>query len=699
MDADKLKDFLLYNFEKFIVVVVIGLAGFLVYSGWDREDITEKIQPDKLKERAVAVKNEVENDDHSEAVIEGRAPEFIIDDQLAKNRKDLDFATYDNPEFNGFWEKPISFSNIKRTDPTIAKPKSVLVKNAIYTIAVRSTREDYPIASLEAAEALEIEEKRPERTSRSRSSRGGRGGAGEMDEEMEMEMGGMEDYGDEMMEMGGMGMGMGGEAGGGGNRRMSPDYDEGFRPTAKPRFSQPEVQDNPVPKLAYFIAGTALVPHKEIAESYKKALAEATDVYDPRRRDQPKYVNFEVQRADVTDKSVDELVEADWVARADKLQTTFDAATWWCGTAPEVVPADYRAPGFTMWIPPILLDDYKHLVTHPDIPMKSKRELDAAKDDAANDDTPVDVNIDDVVSATDGSGGGGPGMSGYGGGMDMDMDEMEMEMGMGGSFGGPSTMAIETDPVEYKLIRFYDFAYAQLPRFRASNWRDPNEPKRGRKYVYRVRFAVNDPNFPSDKSLQPPGRSLAPEVYQRVTALDAKAVQENGKRDFNLWSEWSEPSAPASLPALNRFYVGDVKEVKTRRANIGGRTVIVESKPPVAEVVTSSFAPGLGVFVPMRMDVTEGSILSVEADEEKGADVVDPITLEVKKLPNAKIQSDAIVIDIDGGVELDILKDADDMFEPGLFLMMDGQGNLELRDSLSDQKAYRIKSWAKERGK
>ena len=68
---------------------------------------------------------------------------------------------------------------------------------------------------------------------------------------------------------------------------------------------------------------------------------------------------------------------------------------------------------------------------------------------------------------------------GMGGGMEMDMMDMEMDMmdemegmGMGGMMMGMGMAMmgrqIETDPVDYKLIRFYDF------------YGFPNSPKPGR---------------------------------------------------------------------------------------------------------------------------------------------------------------------------------------------------------------------------
>ena len=102
---------------------------------------------------------------------------------------------------------------------------------------------------------------------------------------------------------------------------------------------------------------------------------------------------------------------------------------------------------------------------------------------------------------------GGEGGMGMGMEMDMDMDmgagmEGGMMMGMGMAMMGRG--ALEADPVDYKLIRFYDFAGFK------------NSPQFGRKYVYRVRYAVNDPNFPFAETLQPKVSSMAPDVATRV---------------------------------------------------------------------------------------------------------------------------------------------------------------------------------------
>jgi hypothetical protein len=264
---------------------------------------------------------------------------------------------------------------------------------------------------------------------------------------------------------------------------------------------------------------------------------------------------------------------------------------------------------------------------------------------------------------------------------------MGMGMGMGGGSSGMMGKPAEENPVDYKLLRFYDFFYVKGAKA------DPNRPELNRRYVYRIRFAVNDPNFPKKPELQPKGSSLDPEAYKRYIALSADAEQ-NQVRDFKRWSDWSEPSTPVSLPKLDQAYVGPVKPTKSRRVQLGSRNVLLEAEPPKAEVVASSFDPSLGVFVPTLMEATEGTVLSKKVES---ADVVDPITLEVKKTGEKVIASATTIIDIEGGSPMEIIDD-EKILEPGLFLIMDGNGNLKVKDSVAEQKTYRIKSFAEERG-
>lgn len=695
MDADKLKDFAVYNFEKLIVAIVVLMSAYLIHSGLGKEIITEKHDPDKLAQSATEVKRQVD-EDHTEAIVNSpdnpREPTFDIALEQQKFHNPIKWSAYQP----SLWDMTKATKDkVRRKDPDLSAPADVRTQGVIASLAYRSKDGTYALTDLEPADELEVVEVKPKRSSK-RNKRA---------QMMDMMMGGGEDMGgsdydmEEMMMMD-MDMGMSSPAAGASGPVRKLDADKNLGMTAKETTSLKTGDPQPpVPGIGLFIAGSAVIPHKQLIKSYQEALSYAAE-YDPVKRDLPRYIAYEVQRADVTNKTVDQLTDADWIVRDTNNLTIWNAANFWSGFAPEIVPDDYTIPGVTMWIPPVLLDPYASFATHPLIPMKTQRELQQEELEReaelakleARDATMTDFEVDIA-----GGNARSFGMGGYDMEMDMGMDDdyMDMEMGMG--MGGMGMMGsrsenegkpAEENPVDYKLIRFYDFAYI------LGKGVDKNAPRLNHKYVYRVRFAVNDPNFPMKPELQPRSRNLDPEAYKRYVTLSADAEQ-NQKRDYKRWSDWSDPSAPTSLPPLDRAAFGSVKPNKPRTATVDGRTILVESDAPVAEVVASSFDPALGVFIPARMDVTEGTVLSTEVET---AEVVDPISLEVKKLPEKKlINSKATVIDVEGGAPLEIVED-ETIVEPGFFLMVDSDGKLTVRDSTEEQRVYRIQSFAEERG-
>jgi hypothetical protein len=474
---------------------------------------------------------------------------------------------------------------------------------------------------------------------------------------------------------------MEGSMSGGPGRRFDSKFDFGFRPIAT------QDKRNPEPRIAWFIAGTAVVPHKKIYESYEMALRDA-DQYDPLRRDTPMYFNIEVQRADVTDKPVDQLVDADWLKIWDRTMYTKVGAKVWSGFAPEIVPSDYRDDALTMWIPPVLLDDYREFALHPLVPMIPHKELKAQSEDEGPEVFEVftfDGEDDSELIAP----GGSPGM-GMGGemdyGMEMDMEDMEGMGGMGMMGMGMAMFgrgAIEKDPVDYKLIRFYDFA-----GFPSTNTRF------GQKYVYRIRYAVNDPNFPFAPTLQPKISSLGPEVAKRIQAKMAEARQ-TGRRSFQLWSDWSEPTEPISLPFPEHYFAGPVKPGTTNVWKVDGKEIEYTRDAPSAKIVASRYDNATGARISMELDIFEGSVLSHQAES---ADIVDPISLQVLKLPEAELLSGTTVVDLDGGKPLWKAAGDGDLTEPGMMLLFDQSGELKVTDEVSDQEFYRIYTYADERG-
>ncbi len=516
-----------------------------------------------------------------------------------------------------------------------------------------------------------------------------------MEEDMSGMMGMEEDMSGMMgMEMGGM---MGGMMGGESSmaiaavRRLDAKNNHSIYtvPSTLTDFQTGGVM-KPAPMVARFIAGGAALPHKAIYQSFKKSLSDSTN-YRPEDRDTPKYWNFQVQRADVTDRSVDQLADGDWINRGDRVWHTKIAAILWAGTAPELVPVDYRDDLLTMWIPPMLLDDYSGFALHPMIPMLTKAEIEILKTPEVKVFDPTDVLGEDGdmsgidIKRTD--------VNLNATGMDGSMMDTASQMMMSPyGFAG-----IEADPVDYKLIRFFDFDYSF----------DKNSPKVGRKYVYRVRVSVKDPNFPDSPLLQPLAKTLHPEAYARVSELQAQAekayepIRKKGGRDpiskfrqFERWTPWSEPSAPVSLPTENTVLAGPVVPAAIKVFNYRNRAVPYAKNEPTAKMVVSKFDAALKTRVPMQIDATEGTVLSKTAEF---TDVIDPLTLEIKKLPDAKISNRTTVIAIDGGNPLSIAT-GDDLKEPGNILLFKDNGELDVSSEVDDLQRYRIYSFADEKG-
>ena len=414
MDADKITNFFKFHVEKMILVVVIGASVFMLYQGFQLPHYTDKKKPDQLAADATQVRNAID-EDHNEAIIPERVPTFDIVAATARRDTPVDHSHY---RLQHPWQGKGEQAIVRRSDPLLPPPAQLLAQGVTRLIAVRRATEDYPIASLEGADPVEKVEVKAPKPRRSR----GRGRMG-MDEDMMM----MDEYEDMDMMENDMDMGMTSMAGP--NRKFDPAFDFGVRPTKTDdkRFPHPEV--------ARFIAGTAVIPHKKVYESFEQSFMDA-DGYDP-RRDTPFYYNFEVQRADVTGKSVDELDEADWVDVWNRYKYTVLGAKIWSGFAPEVVPDDYRDDLVTMWIPPVLMDDCRDFCLHPSIPMKSKLEL--QREVLGEDETVEEIDKETVFEKSSEQL-VAPGMRSRGGGMDYDDMDMyeDMDMGMGFTLGiGP----------------------------------------------------------------------------------------------------------------------------------------------------------------------------------------------------------------------------------------------------------------------
>ncbi|EMI44104.1 hypothetical protein [Rhodopirellula sp. SWK7] len=687
MDADKIKDFFIHHAEKMVVGLVMLASAWMVYGGLSMPDMTKEQDPDKLANEAKQVRASID-DDHTEAIIPPREPTFDIDAELAKKNEYVAYESF-NPDKTWI---PIPLSeSTRRQDPTLLAPRALLTSSHIESYAVLGNG-NYRVKELEPAEKLEmVEQKKKPKPKKPRGRRGMMGMDDMMEMEMEMMDPGMMDpgmmgpgmmdpsmMGPGMMDPGMMGSGMTGPI-----RTLAPEYNFGYRTNSTTTSGVPGTETKqPIPQSAWFIAGTAVIPHKEIAESYKAALFDA-DGFLP-QRDQPFYFNYEIQRANVTKKTVDQLVEEDWVLIGSRESDLKRAAFVWAGYAPELVPIDYRDLNVTGYIPPILLSDYSKFALHPLIPMETRQQIEDQKLYEESQQV-VEINPDEMELADPNATGT---MGGMGGDMGYDYSMMDMDMDMGMSMGmgmgvAAGMQTLDENPVEYKLMRFYDFARRN----------DKLSPMPGQSYVYRIRYAVQDPNFPANPLQQPKSATLSADVYARVQGLMLKA-EETKKRDFQRWSPWSEASPPAELPTLSNLYAGPVEPTRPRTFNVAGKKIDYYKSPPKVDVL--NFAHNATYAAPMPLWLnkrTEGSSLSFKGT----ADIIDPLNMQIKKVEEAEVLSTSTVIDLEGGAPLAIFED-EELTEPGMMLIFDEYGGLKVQDEVQDQEKYRIYSFAKERG-
>lgn len=667
MDGDAIKSFFAHHVEKFVLGLIAAIAIFLIYSGSQYPDYLEKAQPERLHQDAQRVRQSID-DDHTEAIVETLPAKEVEEypERVARLRNPIPDETYG----------PILYvpgsgeSSVPRRDPQLFAPVELRVQGVLGALAMQSPRNltSYPAMELEDAEPPEVEEEPQPRRSR-RSSRRGRGmEGGGFDAEMEMGAGIMEE--EEMM----MGAEMGGPEGletNVGQRRLNSKYNQGYKPTGGAGMATGrggrggDVPLKTVPQSSMFLAGTAAVPHKKLLESYKSALLDAAGYQA--ERDQPLYAGFEVQRADVTGRSVDELGEDDWILVGDWEQHNKMAFYQWDGFGAEIVPGDYRDPQLTAVIPPLLVYDFTRFATHPLIPLKSLQELAAEKQPERRvrrriegPILPGQRNNDPAASA--------PAEEGA------ERDSMRAGRRRD-SIGDP----------EYKLVRFYDFVHSKVE----------NSPKRGRDYVYRVRIGFEDPNFPKSPRLQPTLRNLAEDVFARV-APKVAGFESDQERDFVIYSDWSEPSPPASLPQLTEVYAGPVEPADVRTWETGGKSIDYVRSPAQGKAVGMEWDMRLATNVPAELTVAPGAVLNAK----QAAEVIDPLTTVIKKTEERDIETDITVVDLFGGELLQITRETDEdeeMTAPGTMLMFDPEGGLSVRDDIDDLHGYRMHTFADER--
>jgi len=238
----------------------------------------------------------------------------------------------------------------------------------------------------------------------------------------------------------------------------------------------------------------------------------------------------------------------------------------------------------------------------------------------------------------------------------------------------PGAVAAESEQPEqpeFVMIRFFDYI------------------KPGKKYIYRVRAILEDPNHPENSQLTPHQKTLDDAVRKRLMTI-AATEQKTRRRMYFLTTDWSEISPPVSAPttASSSTYAGSVELPGLLTIPLGGTSkrsgFTVPDGEPTAEVMSVSWDPKLAADVPAILKAKRGDLLNRMVT----ANVIDPVTLEFKRLENHPVNTGELVLDVRGGEDLPGSTDLDVLHAPGEVAALDATGNLIVRNELDDWETY-----------
>lgn len=734
LDAAQLQKFFLLHVEKILLGVFVLLMLLLVWQGWRLSGMEANRQPKQLLSSSQQAMQRIDDVNRWNEIRHERESlvDFNVEQEVREMRLPTDPVAY---ALVNSWHRPDFPKLNPRQDPEILPPIHLVVRPMVGPLAgwydpARDEQDPlYP-----ATDSSAPKRRPPPKKTKTRNVAGLEGegyapgpgspdGGGAMRRTRGRPRGG-EDLaglqGEGSAGPGGYGYGGYGVGGMGAGGLHPEAYTTGF---------QVQSPESTVARDSASVTIMALVPFQKQIEEFENKLANALD-YDP-SRDFPMYLQFQVERADVTDLPADADPSAyEWKRlpspRAVLREQIGDETTLgkWAGFPPEVVDPAYLEPEtLTHPAPPYLMRDLWDLLTHPEVPLASAMmgygettPMTAGSEAPKDDDEVPSIRAMPPGGGMMGPGGIGsaeggyrpmPGMrGGYPGyspaGMTSDGGYTRggyPSAGMmpGGYPGGRPMPGSFARPGGYGEDGGYGYGAmgtvtATPPKYKLIRYTDTNV-ERGRKYRYRIRVFVHDPNHPNLAwgFFAPSAASLHPEVQQRVKKLDAEdatrpkdATTGLPYRTYWVLSEWSEPSPVAELPLDQRVYAGKV----IARAPAKIRGLDVQLNEPTAEALAVVFDRTKVADIPAPLEkVTRGAILQATQD----AKVIHPVTKEVIDLPKFTVATQALIADMLGG---EAMRPVDrtlpqPMTSLGEILVMDALGRLEVRNEADDIDMYR----------
>jgi len=433
----------------------------------------------------------------------------------------------------------------------------------------------------------------------------------------------------------------------------------------------------------------AKVPIREQLKQYQDAFRNARG-YDA-TRDFPQYVGYQVQRREIVGseptewkvvnvydgqkKRVGPNVNMKTVADLNQL-----ASAEWAGQALEPVDPRWTDPVLTLPLPPLVGRNFGEDATHPDIPLAihapppEDLAVPAESTTTAPQEGEADEGFNTGLGAQQRPGGtefAPRPMAGFGGaesfgmrrgtGMPgMPMGGLEGELGerrgaiMPGSgmmpSGGISTTQRTTLPreVDHLLLRFLDYTV---------------EP--GKEYQYRVMIYILDPN--NAIALQS-GALESAVIDRRLNEIQAARTAKKNPPVFRPADQWSEPSPIVGIPTGGTVHVAEAKLPSNKTAND-------EPAIKMFAETTDIEADGSAIHVAHETELHRGAVINLKGamlytgENGRWIDSKDDYT----------INTGLTVLDVAGGEEL-----ARKMTAPSRVLLMDGAGQLRVREEIED---------------
>ncbi len=661
LEGNAFQNFMLQHAEKVVLGLGVALAAFFIWWGWSTPIFTVT-SPDNLMADAKRAEQHIQSASSWDEIKEFRTGIKDADNRIVQLKGSVDTTDYNLSYTRGTPAKPAGL----RLDPTLVAAEQLEVRTFRAPLIINFANPE--IKKLRVAGFKEENES-------SGFQIGGDQQRGNRSRERDVKI----DAGDtvpptQMIEL------------------------PGIRPktvTLDPKYN-PYVKD--------FIVVTGVVPIREQYQRYQEALASAQGYYPP--LDRPEYGKVEVQRR---------VEGGDWeTLNIEPILRDTLPNSW----APEVIDPAYFDPILTGRIPLVALADFRPWMTHSRVPLRHNVPLSIRKE-LTGDVGERKVEIDPFGRR---AGGGSETVAEQGAPQGTVPPEENVELFKGNNPAAYELAANALRPkADYKLIRFVDI-----------------NPPLGKPVQYRVRLWLKDPNRRDDPMLASSGQATDrrdgagfqvggsggggqgagisdvdsergpptsgqtdPDIeeakrYTRVTVtpnmlhpeVRRRLLEELNQKDNPQGlraTEWSQES-PWIVAGSNAstFYAGDTVIEGMRTTRIG-ETVIALSEP-VARFVAGIWSEKYNTLLPSKREVSRGDLLNFVAER---VHLLNPRDYRVLRADNERINTNGVVVDIMGGLELPYRNLPIRFQAPTDVLILDASGNLRVQNSLEDYKGYR----------